>query len=126
MSIKVVKIIDDMNIVLNCGENNSIKEGDKFNIYSDEVEVVEDPETNETLGEIKKIKANVEVVSVYEKMCICQNAKTTASISEIAANALTLGGKRISLNVDPSQISGGRMADEDKMIRIGDKAEKIG
>lgn len=122
---KVVKIMDDMNIIINGGSKNGIIEGDRFYIYSKDLEIVKDPDTKETLGEFKKIKAKIEAVAVYEKMCICQNAKISASLSEMTANAFNIGGKRLALNVDPAQISGGRVADDDEMIQIGDEVEII-
>lgn len=125
--IRVIKIIDDMNIVINCGENEGIKEGDRFYIYSENGTAVIDPFTNENLGSFKGIKAKVIATTVYEKMCVCQNSVIIGGLSN------TLGvlaiepyiGKRASLNVDPSQISGGLDANVDEPIRIGDEVEKI-
>lgn len=126
-SFRVIKIIDDMNIVINCGENEGIKEGDRFYIYSENGTAVIDPFTNENLGSFKGIKAKVVATTVYEKMSVCQNSVIIGGL----ANSLGIAalepyvGKRASLNVDPSQISGGLDTDVDEPIRIGDEAEKI-
>ncbi len=122
---KVVKIMDDMNIIINGGTKTHVEENDNFFIYSKNLEMVKDPDTGEILGQFRKIKAKIEAIVVYEKMCICQNATRSFSFSDMAVNALSSGGKRLPLNVDPSQISGGMTVDEDEMIQIGDEVEKI-
>ena len=122
--IRVVKIIDDMNIVLNCGENDGIEEGTRFVIYSFNGTKVTDPITNEDLGSFRGIKAKVIAINVFEKMCICQNSVTIGGMSDFAALSFApLIGRRASLNVDPSQISGGLNEKIDEPIIIGDEAE---
>lgn len=118
---KVIKIMDDMNLIINCGTDQKIENGDRFHIYSEKTEKITDPYTNEILGEFRKIKAEIEAINVYEKMCICQNAKKTLSFSSSISSLAR--EKRIPLNVDPSQISGG--FNDDEMIQIGDDVEKI-
>lgn len=121
---KVVKIIDDMNIVINCGGRNAVSIGDKFNIYSTKSEEVVDPVTSESLGEIRRLKATVKATIVYDKMCICQNAA-----SKIVSAMMGVSEKFIdqpaTLNVDPEQISGGLILDENEPIKIGDIVEKV-
>lgn len=123
---KVIKIIDDMSIVLNCGENNGIKEKDRFYIYSNTKTTIIDPFSNESLGEFRAVKAKVEVTAVYERMCICKNAVKLGGIADLGDLAVaSFTGKRLSLNVDPSQISGGLSPEVDEPIQIGDEVELI-
>ena len=111
---QVVKIIDDMNIVINCGSNDFVKKGDEFQIYSKKFETVIDPCTKESLGELRMIKATVQVIGIFEKMCICTNSKTSdMSLSSIFE-------RRVSLNIDPSQISGSLSGEDKRPIQIGD------
>lgn len=122
---RVIRIIDDMNIVINCGENDGITEGTRFYIFSDNGVTVYDPITNENLGSFRGIKAKVEATTVYEKMCICQNTQRIGGLTDINALAITgIVGKRASLNVDPTQISGGLDEKVDEPIQIGDSVEK--
>lgn len=123
---RVIKIIDDMKLVVNCGVNQEIKIGDKFYIYSKETEKIIDPFTGEILDELPIIKAEIEAVEIYKKMCICQNAKRNFAFTDVTKSLLTTGlNERFSLNVDPSQISGGFQIQKDEMIQIGDDVEKI-
>jgi len=118
---RVVKIIDDMNVVLNCGKNQFISLNDKFQIYSKKAENIIDPDTNESLGELRMVKATVQVTSIFEKMCVCKNTKTFSSTFGLA----TTFEKRLSLNIDPSQITGDLSGEDEKPIQVGDIAEKI-
>ncbi len=122
---RVIKIIDDMKIVLNCGKVDGIKENDRFNIYSNSSRKIVDPFTNECLGEFRAVKAKIEVTAVYDRMCVCQNAETVGSITELAVAVSGLYGKRRALNVEPTEITGGLEAEVDEPIRIGDYAEKV-
>jgi len=124
MNYKVVKIIDDMNIVINCGTNQSIKEGDLFYILSDLKEKVTDPDTNEVLGEFNRIKAKIEAITVFEKMSICQNASKAAPIVDLVRSSFGTE-HRLGLNVDPEQISGGLFDANDELIQIGDTVQLV-
>lgn len=124
---RVIRIMSDMSILLNCGKNDGIKLGDQFRILSEETEKIVDPFSNEILGVINKYKAEIEVTQVYDKMCICQNAHRSGSMADLAMNisrAYSLGSRR-RLNVDPGQISGGFSANSDDVIQIGDEVEPI-
>lgn len=123
-TIRVIKIIDDMSIILNCGFEDGIKEKDKFKILSDVTQVIIDPFTNEELGKIQKGKALVEATTVYEKMCICENTVRIGGIAESFSEFAKLAGKRASLNVDIEQITG-EFSINDKPIKIGDEAKHI-
>ena len=122
-TIKVAKIIDERNIVLNCGDNDGISVGSKFKIFSEKCSLVVDPDTGEELGNLRLIKAKVQAVTVYDRMCICQNLYSTVSLSALAS--LTSLNESAQLRVDPSQITGGLEAETDEMIQIGDEAELI-
>lgn len=115
---KVVKIIDDRQIVINAGSDDSVKRGTEFEIFQPGVEVFDD-ETEEALGTLDYVKARVEVTTVYPRMSLCKNIYTeTQSVMFDFAKALT-STKRKTLNVNPEDISGGFEGAESK-IRIGD------
>ncbi len=123
---RVIKILNEKSIILNCGEANGIVLGDLFFIRSSNTEKIIDPFSHKVLGEIKKYKAQIEVVDLYDKMCICQNAKRTSSMADLAIGlSEAIVGRRFDLNVDPAQISGGFEELEDELIQIGDYVELI-
>ena len=124
MNYKVIRIIDEKSVVLNCGAAHGVAIGDMFYILSKNTEKISDPETGEVLEEIQKYKAKIEVVVLYDKICIAQNARTTLLLSEAMSTAFSTR-RRLDLNVDPTQITGNFRIDEEEMIQIGDKVEPI-
>jgi hypothetical protein len=119
---KVVKIIDEYNIVVNAGYEHGINKGARLEIFVPGEEVI-DPDTNESLGTLDTIKAYLEVKNVFPKMCVCENAETR-QVSLLAAYHLTREETK-PLNIDSSQISGG-LNKTDRKIRIGDLVRRAG
>lgn len=118
---KVVKIINEMKIVINAGSNDSIERGLKLEIYTPGEEVF-DLDTNESLGTLDTVKAYIEVVDVFPKMCICRNTET--KIYNALAGFQNFVKEEIKpLIIDPKQITGG-LNNSDKVIRIGDFVRK--
>jgi hypothetical protein len=124
MVYKIIRIIDEKSIMLNCGAKQGITVGDMFYIRSKSKEVITDPDTDEVLAEIQKYKAKIEVVSIYDKICICQNARTSPLLSEAMTSVLTIR-RRLDLNVDPTQITGNFIMDEEELIQVGDEVEPV-
>lgn len=123
---KVIKIINEYNIIINAGSNKMIKEGDKLEVFI-KGEPVEDPETNEKLGTLDIIKAKLVVKQVFQKFCVCGNFSTTTispiQINQIIGNYFTPKEYEEKLNIDPKEITGG-FRGEDKTIKIGDLVRK--
>lgn len=120
---KVVKIINEYRIVVNAGAKDGIKSGDILEVFV-VGQMVNDPDTNEELGTLDFIKAEIEIETVYPNMCICTNSIKTSNnpMSALSKAALSLYAEKKepeTLNVDMSQASGG-LDDFDKKIKIGD------
>ena len=121
---KVIRIIDDKTLVINAGEKNKIKIGDKFKIYVEGVELI-DLETKESYGKLETTKDIVTVVDVMDKMCICKKRIYTQQ------NIFDTINSRVNytkiddefLNVEISQIENG--LSDDLTIRINDKARLL-
>ncbi|MDS1004986.1 hypothetical protein P9J83_15990 [Clostridium sporogenes] len=118
---KVVKIVSDSEIVVNAGSEDSIKKGQELEIFTQGEEIF-DPETKESLGTLDTVKATIEVVTVYPKMCLCMDIEYERSPSLLTAVGMMQGQKvKVAkrLNVDSTQISGG-LNNDDQKIHIGD------
>lgn len=120
---KVVKIIDDKQIVINAGADCEVKRGDEIEIYKPGIEVYDD-DTKESLGTLDYIKARVEAVVVLPKMTICKRFTTVASTPALTtfgniAHSLSPVVIADSLDVDPEDITGG-YEDIDRKIKVGD------
>lgn len=129
---KVVKIVNEYRVVINAGKEDGIKVGNVFEIYQ-EGETVMDPDTKENLGTMDYIKATVEVIDLFPKMCACRNTDTTTVPSAISQAVLGFAGalenygqvtKVAKLNVNVEDISGG-YEDIDKKIHVGDKVRLV-
>ena len=65
---KVAAIIDDTTLVLNVGFEHGVEEGMAFRVVA-EYQEIKDPDTGIALGQWEKVKAEVVVSHVQEKMC---------------------------------------------------------
>lgn len=122
----VVSIPNVYSIVINAGEQLGIQVGDYFEVYGKSEEVI-DPATKESLGTLDYVKAKVEVVTCYDKMCICENIVRTPGSMGLALLSITamLGSsERKALNVDENDI-GSHIDEYDAPIKIGDYARHI-
>ena len=113
---KIVKIINEYEIVINAGKDHGIYKDQSLEIFVPGEEVI-DPETNESLGTLDFIKAYLNVKNVFPKMAICENSETKSKNFLTAFNNLTIEENQ-RLNVDSQEISGGLSGS--RKIRIGD------
>lgn len=113
---KVVKIIDNESLVINAGETDQIKVGDKFRIVNSNGETITDPDTGKSLGTLDEIKGTVTAVVVYPHLTVVKSPYDTEY-------AYGPEPDRLPLNVDPTQITGGYSIDSPSPIQIGDIAQ---
>lgn len=132
--IKVVKIINSKQLVINAGIEDGIETGDKFKIVDKfGNDPVIDPETGESLGSLDIFKGTVVATQVYPKMSIVSapkktiNPYSTIGAAQSAMNAAFGGFKTIrpDLNVDPTEITGGLPQPSKEPIKVGDHVVKI-
>src|SRR5699024_3427214 len=131
---KIVKILDEYNVVINAGTNHDLKQSDQFQIIDKEGSEVIDPDTQEVIGTLDLIKATVEVTELHEKMCICSSKQSIKMNSLLSSTALSTGINSIAdgfavseqekLNVDLKQVTGGKRK-SNKKIRLGDTARLL-
>ncbi|NRG47485.1 hypothetical protein HRF87_22420 [Bacillus sp. CRN 9] len=126
---KVVKILDEYTVVINAGTNYNIKVNDEFQILDKKGSEVRDPETDEIIGRLDLIKANVNVTEVQEKMCICSSPHTVKVNIPLISGLDTLSSglgfsEREKLNVELTQVTGGLRRSNAK-VRIGDTVRLI-
>lgn len=79
MDIKIAKVIDGYTLVLNKGEKDGIKVGQRFLIYSIGDEII-DPDTKESLGNLEIVKGTGRVTHLQEKVAtIASDMKSSPS-----------------------------------------------
>lgn len=116
---RVIRIIDDTSLVVNCGLEDGVKKGDKMQICGVGATIV-DPETKEELGHLDIVKAKLNVSEVYEKMSVCETPYVSTYFSTLLSTPL-FNSTQEKMDVEPTEILG----DGDKTIRVGDIAKLI-
>lgn len=127
---KIVRILNDTEIVINGGHLHGLREGDFLEIFV-EGEEIEDPETSESLGTLDIIKGKVKIKTIYDKMSLCESAeykiekKYPEHMSAITKMTKSLDRYFIAevevlqpLNVDMEQAQ--QVEEVDRIIRLGD------
>lgn len=64
---QVVKVIDEVNLVINIGQNGGISEGQRFLVYSIGDEIL-DPNTEKSLGKLEIVKGTGKARHVQAKL----------------------------------------------------------
>lgn len=122
MSYRIVKIINEYEVVVNAGYNEGIKKDDILEVYI-EGEIIEDPYNEKKLGRLDHIKAELLVNVVYENMCLCSNNKCNSyNILEGAISQFNKIEKK-PLKINPKDITSFG-TERDYVIRLGDKVRK--
>ena len=67
-TIKVASVCGDEELVLNIGEEDKVKIGDRYLVYGEGGEIF-DPDTKKPLGKLEIVKGTGRVVHVQPKMC---------------------------------------------------------
>lgn len=121
-TIKVVKIINEYQVVINAGSNEFIRDGQYLEIFVKGTPIC-DPETGDSLGTLDYVKAKLRVINVLPMMSVCENreTETVGLLSGIASLQRT---EVLPLNIDSKEISGGYEG-IDKKIHIGDLVRTV-
>lgn len=117
---KVVKILNEYNIVINLGWRDGLACGMNVVVFATGSEEVKDSNTGESLGYLELVKTHLKVAHVQERCSIC-TAESVKKAGEEEGGVQTLGAAMMAeamgikyskqpttekLNVNPSQISG--------------------
>jgi hypothetical protein len=70
--IRVINIITPFKVVLNCGEKDGVKLGDKFLVYGIGP-MLTDPTTYERLGELEIVRGKGIVTHIQERICTIES-----------------------------------------------------
>lgn len=122
---RVIKIIDDIRIVINGGSNDGLKRGDELEIFAPGQPVHDLDGT--LLGNLDLVKAYVTIATALPQMSVCVNTDTRPASDVMAALIqMNTGGHRIPcpLHVNAKEITGGWLKEDDREIRLGDPVRR--
>ena len=89
---KVVKIINEYTIVINKGDRDGVKNGQRFLIY-DYAEEIIDPDTKDSLGMLEIVRGTGKVTHLQEAIAtISSDMKTSPGRSIRRINRTSIGG----------------------------------
>lgn len=121
--IKIVKIINEYQVVINAGSDDLIHDGENLEVFVQGTPIY-DPDTDECLGTLDYVKAKLRVINVFPRMSVCENRETqTTSILRPIVSVLETT-EILPLNIDSKEISGGYEG-IDKKIHIGDLVRTV-
>lgn len=81
----VIKVIDEFTLVINKGERDLVKVGNRFLIYKEDDEL-KDPITGESLGILELVVGSGKVIHVQDAMCTIKSDRTERSKKIIKQN----------------------------------------
>lgn len=73
---KVAMVLNSREVALNIGSNVGVEIGMIFNIMSQKLEDITDPDTGDVLGSVERPKVRVKVVDVQEKLSVASTYRT--------------------------------------------------
>lgn len=122
---KVAAIIDERELVINRGEEHGVSVGMRFAILADRGAEIRDPDTGEVLGAVPIEKTTVKVVRVEGRLSVARTFRTVGGSPPLILNPVAnmLSGTRArpeELRYEDTSLRDA-MADEDLLIRVGDR-----
>jgi hypothetical protein len=79
---RVAEILTGTKLILNCGRDLSIKNGNRFLIYGLS-KVLKDPETGEDLGQAEIIRGEGQVIHLQDKLCTIESCMYDSGSSRV-------------------------------------------
>jgi hypothetical protein len=73
---QVAKVLTSRELVINRGARNGVELGMRFEVLDPNAEEVQDPETGEVLGSLRRPKATVKVVEVEDRLARAQTYRS--------------------------------------------------
>lgn len=111
---KVIKVIDNYRVVINKGESNGVKVGDRYLVFELGEELI-DPDTSESLGILEIVKGKGKVIHLQARMA-------TLETYEVERRRKYLTGLELAAGVSPYE----DVLKSFEYAKIGDIAVQIG
>ncbi|MCK4236689.1 MAG: hypothetical protein KAX38_06195 [Candidatus Krumholzibacteria bacterium] len=125
---KVIKIFDENSLLVNLGEKDGLKRGDRLVVIEKGGEV-KDPDSNESLGEIELIKAELTAADVQEKLTILRtepgrdSSRNLPLSARMVQDSVKADFAQCRMSVAPGEMSG---IPTPTPVKAGDLVRHIG
>ena len=122
---RVLEIITGTKVILNCGSEQKISLGDKFEIYG-LTKMLVDPETEEELGKAEIIRGRGEVTNLQDKLCTIESyLKESEFGTRKIIRKTNPFGSIFSQPSTEEEITGEPLLKRFEDIQVGDYARKL-
>jgi len=92
---KVATIINQRELAINIGAQSGVTPGMRFAVMSATPAQVKDPDTQEVIGEIDRVKVRVQAVEVHPKIAVCRTYEKRiiggSALFDILSGSTTFG-----------------------------------
>lgn len=116
---RVAQVLNERQLVINRGELDGVRDGMKFDVLSESLLPITDPETNQVLDNLDRIKARVIVTQLRDRVAVCSTYEQTgdglANILSVFAPA-----QKVKLRIDSSETPPS-LDPEESYVRRGDR-----
>lgn len=72
---KIVRVIDEYTVVINRGKRDGIQAGQRFLVYSVDMDELSDPDTGESLGYLELVRGRGEVTHVQDAISTIRSTR---------------------------------------------------
>ena len=122
---RVAQVLNARQLVINRGEADGVRQGMKFEILSESLLQITDPETGQILDELNRVKVRVAATEVRERVTVCstyeQRETGHTSVLDAFVPARTVP---VTLRVEPTQAPQ-HLDPEESYVRRGDRAVQM-
>ena len=127
---RVAKVLNRRELVINRGSENGVEEGMKFGVIEESEEVL-DPETNSSIGTIRRVKIRVKVAHVQPQLAVARTYETY-DVPEASQFLLPFAPSRVqtvtkvkSLSSSQESLADAAFEEGRSFVGIGDKVVQI-
>jgi len=90
---RVVRLVTDDELLFNLGSEDGVEAGMLFSVLDPLTEKIMDPKTGEDLGSIKRVKAQIRVVNVSERVSLARVSPSRGRAGISFASEVLMGPK---------------------------------
>lgn len=121
---KVAKILNPRELVINKGSADGVEDQMRFEVVEESQEVL-DPDTDEVLGNIRRVKVRVRAVEIYPRFSIARTYETYEAPNFAEAFAKVMAPRTVTQVKTISTSPDAEYEDGKGFVGIGDKVVQI-
>jgi hypothetical protein len=123
---KVAEILNERELVINIGVQHGVRTGMKFAVLASTPLEISDPDTDEPLGAVDRIKVKVRAKHVQEKLSVCETYETRMVGGLFPLLSTFEAPRRIPVTLSTSEESVPKpLPPEESYVKKGDRVQEF-